>query len=65
MTKDLVQLQKDNIRILVYVADTCDSSDRYISTKVNIVVGNEDITMNLGEYKQLVQMVDSLKWHVD
>ena len=64
MTKDLVSLQKDNIRILVYATDVSDPSDIYKSTRVNIVVGSQDINMDLGQYKQLVSMLESLKGHI-
>ena len=60
MGKDLVSLQKDNIRILVYHAGLRDPSDIYRTTRVNIVVGSEDITMDLGEYRQLILMLESL-----
>lgn len=65
MTKDLVQLQKDNIRILVYASPRYPPpNDHYKETKVSIVVGSEDMTLGLGEYKQLVSMIDSLKRHI-
>ena len=64
MTKDLVSLQKDNIRILVYAEDMRFPEDIYRTTRVNIVVGTEDMTINLGQYKQLVSMLESLKGHI-
>ena len=64
MTKDLVSLQKDNIRILVYAEGMRDPSDMYRTTRVNIVVGSEDMTIDLGQYKQLVSMLESLKGHI-
>ncbi len=64
MSKDLVSLQKDNIRILVYAEGLRDPSDIYRTTRINIVVGSEDITLDLGEFKQLVDMLEAIEGFV-
>ncbi len=60
---DLLQIQKNDIRILVYTVPKRNDANTatYSATKINIVVGVEDITFDFSQFRQLIDVLDAVR----